>query len=91
MRRDLTEKLNSDVDEIYNDFIEDFTGCHNRGEGNFGHSSQGSHGIKSKGSLTNEQLMASNGIVPSHLRKIRVESFAKTPFFIKSPRSIASS
>ena len=28
--------------------------------------------------------------IAPHLRKVRVESFAKTPYFLKSPRSITS-
>jgi hypothetical protein len=28
---------------------------------------------------------------PANLKKVRVDSFAKTPYFLKSPRSLASS
>eukprot|EP00347_Sterkiella_histriomuscorum_P019204 403342539 len=76
----------ADADEMYNDLIEDLQYISDKHENQI--HSTGSHGFQSRGSMSQELL--SSGI-PQNMKKIRMESFAKTPFFLKSPRSLASS
>jgi hypothetical protein len=42
-------------------------------------------------SLNDSSAGLKNFELAPHFKKIRVESFAKTPYFLKSPKSIASS